>query len=310
MSMNTVELDYSKFADPRIKQVIQQMEREFEKLPTEKRPEDEPDLFQCLMTVKHERDADTVRNVGIYLNDIFTHDVKVALKSESVAKLGLSETEADRVAKMSRMRMWTALDKEFIPFVYPAFMFQLGGSAPDAKHYFLRSYIRYTITGLVGNLAEAQKAPKELQGTAELGEPKNEASASKPLGPLNRAVQAIICLREAHENGADIVIPPQILQMFLDSLNETIRDTKIRFGLPEVVEWKKIRTYAVAPGNGLGMMTLCAYISNDTPMYTLECFDANNEKTGEYACFDALDPTDGILVSIEQEYGKAINFYE
>lgn len=310
MSMITVELDYSKLADPKIKQVIQQMEREFEKLPTEKRPEYEPDLFQCLMTVKHERDADTVRNVGLYLNDIFTHDVKAALKSESVAKLGLSEEEANRVAKMSRIRMWTALDKEFIPIIYPAFMLRLNGSVPDARHYFLRAYVRYTITRLVGNLAEAQKVPKEPQGAAELGEPKNEASASKLSGPLNRTVQAMIHLSEAHENGAGITIPPQILQMFLDSLNETVKETKIRFGLPEVVEWKKIRTYAVAPGNGLGMMTLCAYISNDTPMYTLECFDANNEKTGEYACFDALDPADGILAMLGKEYGKAINFYE
>jgi len=133
---------------------------------------------------------------------------------------------------------------------------------------------------------------------------------NKALGPLNRAVQAIICLREAHDNGAGITIPPQFLQMFLDSLNETVKDTKIRFGLPEVIGWHKIRTYAVAPGNGLGIMALCAYISNDTPMYTLECFDAHNDKTGEYACFDALDPVDGILAMLGKEYGKDINFYE
>lgn len=133
---------------------------------------------------------------------------------------------------------------------------------------------------------------------------------NKELGPLNRTVQVMIHLREAHENGSDIAIPPHILQMFLDSLNETIKDTKIRFGLPEVVEWKKIRAYAVAPGNGLGIMALHAYINNDSPMYTLECFDAHNDKTGDYACFDALDPEHGIRASIEQEYGKAIKFYE
>lgn len=310
MSMIAAEFDHSKLYDPRLQKVIKQMEREFVKLPTEKRPEDELDLFQCLMTVKHERVADTVRKIGTYINDIFTNDAMVALNSESVVKLGLSEEEADKVTKMARMSMWTAIDKEFIPFVYPCFMLRLNGSAPDAKHYFLRAYIRNTIAELVGNLAEAQKAPKEPQGAAELGEHKNEASASKPLGPLNRSVQAIIHLREAHENRADIVIPPQFLQIFLDSLNETIRDTKIRFGLPEVIGWKKIRAYAAAPGNGLGMMTLCAYISNDSPMYTLECFDAHNDKTGEYACFDALDPAEGILAMLGKEYGKDINFYE
>ena len=137
---------------------------------------------------------------------------------------------------------------------------------------------------------------------------------NKELGPLNRTVQAMIHLREAHDNGADITIPPQILQMFLDSLNETVKDTKIRFGLPEVIGWDKIRTYAVAPGNGpgngIGMMTLEAYISNTGPSYVLECFDAQNDKTGEYGCLDALDPEHGIRASIEQEYGKAINLYE
>ena len=137
---------------------------------------------------------------------------------------------------------------------------------------------------------------------------------NKGLGPLNRTVQAIIQLREAHENGADIALLPQFLQMFLDSLNETVKDTKIRFGLPEVVEWKKIRAYAVAPGNGLGngigMITLEAYINGTGPSYVLECFDAQNDKTGEYGCLDALDQEHGIRASIEQEYGKAINFYE
>lgn len=308
--MITVDFDPSKYNDPQIQKVLQQMEQEFANLPAEKRPDTEPDLFNCLMTVKYERSTDMVHTVAAYLNGIFNEDVKAALKSESVAKLDLPEEETTKVAKTARMSMWTALDKEFIPLVYPAFMLRLDGSAPDAKHYFLRAYIRYTITGLVTNLAEAQKAPKEPQGAAELGEPKNETSASKPLGPLNRSVQAIIHFREAHENGADIVIPPQFLQTFLDSLNETIRDTKIRFGLPEVVGWEKIRAYAAAPGNGLGIMTLCAYINNDRPMYTLECFDAHNDKTGEYACFDALDPEEGILTMLGKEYGKDINFYE
>lgn len=137
---------------------------------------------------------------------------------------------------------------------------------------------------------------------------------NKELGPLNRTVQAMIHLREAHDNGADITIPPHILQKFLDSLNETVNDTKIRFGLPEVVEWKKIRAYAVAlgngPGNGIGMITLEAYINGTGPSYVLECFDAQNDKTGEYGCIDALDQEHGIRASIEQEYGKAINFYE
>ena len=133
---------------------------------------------------------------------------------------------------------------------------------------------------------------------------------NKELGPLNRTVQAMIHLREAHENGADIVIPPQILQMFLDSLNETVKDTKIRFGLPEIFEWKKIRAYAAAPGNGIGMITLEAYINGTGPSYVLECFDAQNDKTGEYGCLDALDPAEGILAMLRKEYGKAINFYE
>lgn len=137
---------------------------------------------------------------------------------------------------------------------------------------------------------------------------------NKELGPLNRTVQAMIHLREAHDNGADITIPPHILQKFLDSLNETVQDTKIRFSLPEVIGWDKIRTYAVAPGNGpgngIGMITLEAYINGTGPSYVLECFDAQNDKTGEYGCLDALDQEHGIRASIEQEYGKAINFYE
>ena len=167
--MITVDFDPSKYNDPQIQKVIQQMEQEFANLPAEKRPDTEPDLFQCLMTVKYECKSDKVRTVATYLNDIFNEDVKAALKSESVAKLDLSEEETTKVAKAARMSMWTALDKEFIPLVYPAFILRLDGSAPDAKHYFLLAYIRYTITGLV------TKAVQDM--TEQFGLVGNEAGA-------------------------------------------------------------------------------------------------------------------------------------
>ena len=167
--MITVDFDPSKYNDPQIQKVIQQMEQEFANLPAEKRPDTEPDLFQCLMTVKYELNSDKVRTVATHINDIFNDDVKAALKSESVAKLDMSEEETTKVAKAARMSMWTALDKEFIPLVYPAFILRLDGSAPDAKHYFLRAYIRYTITGLV------TKAVQDM--TEQFGLVGNEAGA-------------------------------------------------------------------------------------------------------------------------------------
>jgi len=134
---------------------------------------------------------------------------------------------------------------------------------------------------------------------------------NKQLGSLNRMVQMLISLRVAKENNPSTEYSPMFCQMtmrqFLAELNGTLEnETIVRFGLPELVDNRFIRAHALVPGNGLGLVTIRAYISNDMPMYTLQCFDAHDSMCAEYAFFDAVDPEDGLVAVLKKQYGDSI----
>lgn len=136
---------------------------------------------------------------------------------------------------------------------------------------------------------------------------------NKQVGSLNHMVQMLIGLRGAKDNNPSAEYSSMFQQMtmrqFLAELNGTLEDeTTVRFGLPELVDDRFIRAHALVPGNGLGIVTIRAHITGDTPVYSLQCFDANNSMCAEYAFFDAVNPEDGLVAVLKKQYGDSISY--
>ena len=99
--------------------------------------------------------------------------------------------------------------------------------------------------------------------------------ADTTLHPADDELRRYIELRKDRDSGKDIQFEEAWLAGFMDKVNMAVHDTRIRFGLPSMLPWRRIETLALAPSRQSGIETLAlrARIDGDGPAWRLAIYD-------------------------------------
>lgn len=134
------------------------------------------------------------------------------------------------------------------------------------------------------------------------------------LHPADLALVRYIRLRKAKEDRNYINFEISWLDDFTNSVNMALHDTRIRFGMAILQEWKCISLFALAPSAEpfklMETLQLTAFFDGEDPWYQLKIIDPEMKLRGEYKFFSISDPNNGLLALLKQEYGNKIDFHE
>lgn len=132
------------------------------------------------------------------------------------------------------------------------------------------------------------------------------------LHPADLSLVRYIRLRKAKEEGNNISFEPFWVGDFTSDVNLVLHDTRIRFGMGILQEWKCIGLFALAPAPWGQMETLqlTSFFDGDEPRYQLKIFDPHMNKRAEYNFFSISDKKNGLLALLNNEYGDQIKFHE
>lgn len=133
------------------------------------------------------------------------------------------------------------------------------------------------------------------------------------LHPADLELVRYIRLRKAKSDSRNYIqFEPSWVGDFTNAVNLALHDTRIRFGMGILQEWKCIGLFALAPAPWGQMETLqlIASFEGDKPSYQLKIFDPHMNKRAEYQFFSISDPKNGLLSVLTDVYGEQIKLHE
>ena len=128
--------------------------------------------------------------------------------------------------------------------------------------------------------------------------------------PADDALRQYIELRRSMDAGNDVSFEPGWLDGFTDKVNMPLHGTRIRFGMAQLLPWRRIDLHALAPSRESGMETLqlTARFDGQSPPWHLSIFDNGMSLRAEYSFASIADQDYGLKRILAEEYGVLIEF--